>query len=524
MQRGLMEATRGSANRILILLAGLILTTVPAFAQKKPKVVKAPQQPAAAQQSSAEPDKVLYDRAMADIKHGRYTEGRLALQTLINTYPDSEYLAKAKLTTADSYYKEGGTSNLTQAIAEYQDFTTFFPFLEEAAYAQMQVAMCHYKMMEKADRDDEQAIDAEDAFQAFILKYPQSPLMPQAEQHLREVQEVLGQGEFEIAHYYYTKPDYPAAAARLVELTERYPLFSQSDEALYMLGDIYQKARTSVKNEDQKNHWADLSAKCYDRILTDYPLSKRAADAKRRLQEMSMPVPAADPAAYERMAKEQKLEQSEHATAFFHQGSLMKMPMALFNGRPDISQAAHTGVPNLNPPSDAISAREVLRPDAPGPQFNLAAQNPDAAGDPAATPGGGSQVDVSQGGGSDFSGTGVGAQIISTGGTPDSQPPPATGSSDPPAATMSSDVHAIPTTQPVMGDNTPAATAPDGTAAPPSSGTAASTAPGKATTESAAPASGTGANAASSAGSDSSSSSSESTSKKKKGLHKLIPF
>lgn len=531
-----MEGTRSSANRILIFLAGLILSTVPAFGQKKPKVIQAPKQPAAAQQSSAEPDKVLYDRAMADIKHGRYTEGRLSLQTLINTYPDSEYLAKAKLATADSYYNEGGTSNLTQAIAEYQDFTTFFPFLEEAAYAQMQVAMCHYKMMEKADRDDEQALDAEDAYQAFILKYPQSPLLPQAEQHLREVQEVLGQGEFEIAHYYYTKPDYPAAAARLVELTERYPLFSQSDEALFMLGDIYQKARTSVKNEDQKNHWADLSAKCYDRILTDYPLSKRAADAKHRLQEMSMPVPAADPAAYERMAKEQKLEQAERTNdSLLHANSMLKMPMELFNSRPNISQAAHTGAPNLNPPSDAISAREVLRPDAPGPQFNLATQNSETGGESQPAAGGGSQVDVSQGGGSDFSGTGVGAQIISTGGNTDSQPPAVTGSSDPPASTMSPDVHAIPTTQPVTGSDAAPAAGASGSAAPAtgnaaSSGNAAAPASGQSDQSkggsgtASSPAGGSGANAPAPASSDSSSSSSESTSKKKKGLHKLIPF
>src|SRR5271166_6188128 len=95
--------------------------------------------------TSAEPDKVLYDRAQADLKAGRYTEGRLALQTLINTYPDSEYLAKAKLAVADSYYKEAGTTNLTQAIQEYNDFRTFFPFLDEAAYAQMQIGLAHYK-------------------------------------------------------------------------------------------------------------------------------------------------------------------------------------------------------------------------------------------------------------------------------------------------------------------------------------------------------------------------------------------
>src|ERR1700733_5354031 len=77
---------------------------------------------------SAEADKVLYEKAMNDIKHARYDTARLSLETLINTYPDSEYLAKAKLAIGDSYYEEGGVTGLTQAVAVYQDFITFFPF------------------------------------------------------------------------------------------------------------------------------------------------------------------------------------------------------------------------------------------------------------------------------------------------------------------------------------------------------------------------------------------------------------
>ena len=38
---------------------------------------------------------------------------------------------------------------MTQAVAEYQDFITFFPFLDEAAYAQMQIGMAYYRRMEK---------------------------------------------------------------------------------------------------------------------------------------------------------------------------------------------------------------------------------------------------------------------------------------------------------------------------------------------------------------------------------------
>src|SRR5580693_10621734 len=255
-------------QRLLTALLGLaiscgISSSLNAQVIKKPAKKK---QPAKASDtdpnSSAQPDKILYDRALEDIKHGRFTEGRLSLQTLINTYPDSEYLAKAKLAVADSYYKEGGTTNLTQSVQEYNDFRTFFPFLDEAAYAQMQIGMAHYKMMEKADRDKTQGEAAEDAFQAFLLSYPQSPLVPKAEQYLRDVQEVLADGDYKVAYFYYTKLDYRASAARLVEVTDRYPLYSQNDDALWMLGNIYERAKQVSKNEDDKNHWSDLASKC----------------------------------------------------------------------------------------------------------------------------------------------------------------------------------------------------------------------------------------------------------------------
>jgi len=78
-----------------------------------------------------QPDKVLYQKAVHEVAHSRYEVGRLTLQTLINTYPDSEYLSKAKLAIADSYYDEGGVSGFTQAEAEYKDSSPFSPRLRK---------------------------------------------------------------------------------------------------------------------------------------------------------------------------------------------------------------------------------------------------------------------------------------------------------------------------------------------------------------------------------------------------------
>ncbi|HXJ05940.1 MAG TPA: outer membrane protein assembly factor BamD [Candidatus Acidoferrum sp.] len=293
--------------------------------------------------NNAQPDKILYDKAMDDIKHGRQEVGRLSMQTLINTYPDSEYLAKAKLAIADSYYKEGGTSNLALAVSGYKDFEVFFPFLPEATYAQMQVAMAHYRQMEKPDRDRSHAIAAEEEFQIFLQKYPNDPLAPQAQQHLREVQEVLAEGEYRIGYYYYVKGDKRAAAARLLSVTERYPLYSRSDRALWMLGDILEKSEHK-----------EVAAVYYGRIVKNYPLSSMATEAKDKLKSFGAPIPQPDPAAVAWMTAEQNAPRPHT--------SLFMKPLGMIKSGPtsELFSAARSGAPNLQPEAETASATDIL--------------------------------------------------------------------------------------------------------------------------------------------------------------------
>ncbi|HMY75387.1 MAG TPA: outer membrane protein assembly factor BamD, partial [Blastocatellia bacterium] len=72
-------------------------------------------------------DKELYEQASKKAEKGRYDEARLLYNVVITTYADSEYLPLAKLAIADSFYLEGGNSNLEQAIGGYKDFAQYFP-------------------------------------------------------------------------------------------------------------------------------------------------------------------------------------------------------------------------------------------------------------------------------------------------------------------------------------------------------------------------------------------------------------
>jgi len=316
----------------LLLMCALVLVSAsPSSAQifhKKKKTDKSTDA-----SNTAEPDKQLYDKALNDIKHGRHEVGRLGLQTLINTYPDSEYLAKAKLAIADSYFKEGGSANITQAIAGYKDFIVFFPFLPEAAYAQMQVAMANYNEMAKADRDNTHTKMAEEEFQTFLQKYPKDPLVPQAEQHLREVQEVLAEAQFRIAYYYYIKGDRRAAAGRLAPLVQRYPLYSKSDEALWMLGDVFEKSEKK-----------DFAGWYYGQIVRNYPLSKRVPDAKGKLKDFKMPIPQPDPKAVAWMTAEQNAPRPKE--------SIVHRSIGMLHSGPDVHTAAYHGTPQMQPESE----------------------------------------------------------------------------------------------------------------------------------------------------------------------------
>src|SRR6185437_11096881 len=160
---------------------------------------------------------------------------RLDLQTLLNTYPDSQFQMRAKLAIADSWYKEGGTAALTQAESEYKDFITFFPNAPEAAEAQMRVGDIYFRQMDKPDRDYTKATHAEEEYRLMLQQFPQSSLVPQAKQRLREVPE--------------------AAKARLERIYD------------------------------------DQAADAYRKVVLEHSASPHVEDARDRLAAMNLPIP-----------------------------------------------------------------------------------------------------------------------------------------------------------------------------------------------------------------------------------------
>jgi outer membrane protein assembly factor BamD len=191
--------------------------------------------------------------------------------------------------------------------------------------------------MEKADRDSAQGQRAEDECRQVMVQFPNSKFAKPSQQMLRNVQEVLADKEYRTGDFYHHRGSFPAAASRLLFVSQQYPLYSGSDEALWELADSYRKMGDRFEPQE---------ADALSRILKDYPLSEHAGEAKDRLTDLKQPIPQADAQALARMQYEEENRVKP---------GIMSRMIGPFSARPDAHLAAKTGDPSM----------KSLRPDVP---------------------------------------------------------------------------------------------------------------------------------------------------------------
>ncbi len=227
-------------------------------------------------------DKELYEQASVKAQKGRYDEARLLYNVVITTYADSEYLPLAKLAIADSFYLEGGTSNLEQAIGGYKDFAQYFPTHPKICDVKHKIAQSFMRQMGAYNRD---ATSARKAYQQLISaeqSCQSSPVLTVIKRDKEAVQQMLGLHEQEIAKFYiFQRQAYKAGESRLRDIINNYPLFGYYDESLYLLG-------VSLIEQEQPEEAAEY----FTRLVRDYSTSEFAKKGKEYLEKLGKPIPA----------------------------------------------------------------------------------------------------------------------------------------------------------------------------------------------------------------------------------------
>jgi len=227
-------------------------------------------------------DKELYEQASKKAEKGRYDEARLLYNVVITTYPDSTFLPLAKLAIADSFYLEGGTSNLQQAVGGYKDFAQYFPTHPRICEVKHKIAQSYMRQMGAYNRDVSNAKQAEHQLKAAEQACRNSEVVQRVRNDLRDVQQVLGLHELDIARFYIdNRQAYKAGESRLRDIITNYPFFSYYDEALYRLG-------VSLIEQEQPEEATEY----FTKLVRDYPNSEFSGKGKDYLEKLGKPIPA----------------------------------------------------------------------------------------------------------------------------------------------------------------------------------------------------------------------------------------
>lgn len=203
-----------------------------------------------------------------------YTRALELFNEVIYNYPFSEKAVLAELYIGHCHFN---MEEYEVASQVYQDFISHHPRYDELDYVFFQLAMCHYEMRLKYQRDQTETERAVELFQELLSRYPQTRFREDAEKHMKECLTLLAKKDLSIGDFYFRIGEYWSASLRYNRLRNEYPGLGFEPQGLYQEALCYQ--RLGRKGD---------AVKLYQLVLEQYPDTRYAKDARSRLKELGI--------------------------------------------------------------------------------------------------------------------------------------------------------------------------------------------------------------------------------------------
>jgi outer membrane protein assembly factor BamD len=224
---------------------------------------------------TTEPDKFLFDKGTAALNAKKWLTAREFFKQVTETYTASAYRPDAKLGIGDTYLGEGTSESLVLAINEFKEFLSFYPTHRRADYAQLKLGMAHFRQMRHPQRDQTETREAVREFETFVARYPDSGLLPEARQHLREARDRLSEADYLVGYFYYRQKWYPGAIDRFKVLLKEDAEYTGRDAVYYYLADSLVKMKQEAE-----------ALPYLEKLIAEFETSEYLAEAQKRVTEL----------------------------------------------------------------------------------------------------------------------------------------------------------------------------------------------------------------------------------------------
>ncbi len=224
---------------------------------------------------TADADQFLFTRGQEELKEERWLNAREYFRQIVDNYPQSTFRPDAKLAVGDTFIGEDTTESLLLAINEFREFLTFYPTNPRADYAQFRLASAYTEQMLAPDRDQTATRDAVKELQAFVDRYPNSTLMPEAQKLTRRAKDNLSEASFRVGRTYYRMRHYLGAIDRFREVLKDDPEFTNRDAVYFHLAESLRLSKQTAE-----------ALPYYERLIKEFEQSEYLEDARKRIAEL----------------------------------------------------------------------------------------------------------------------------------------------------------------------------------------------------------------------------------------------
>jgi outer membrane protein assembly factor BamD len=225
--------------------------------------------------NAPEPDLFLFEHGTEALDAHRWYVAREYFRRLVDGYPQSRYRADAKLGIGDTFLGEGTPESYVLAANEYREFLTYYPTHRRADYAQYKLGLTYYSQMRNPERDQTETRQAVAELTAFVQRYPNSELMTEARDHLRQARDRLSQAAYRVGFFYWRQKWCPGAIDRFKQILEDNPEYGNRDAVYYHLADCYEQIKRPAE-----------ALPLYDKLIAEFEQSEYLEEAQKRAEAL----------------------------------------------------------------------------------------------------------------------------------------------------------------------------------------------------------------------------------------------
>jgi len=237
-------------NRPTILCAGLLAACLAtACASSGPKLTR------------MTPDE-LYAYASERADAHKWRDAIAAFERFTFEYPTNPRYQEARYRLSQAHF---GAKEYITAATEYARLAMDFPAGPWADESRFGVCDSYYRLSPRVELDQEYTNAAIEHCEALISYHPDSPLVPRAQEMIREMRDKLAMKLYNAGTYYERRRAPDSAIEYYKRTADTYPTTSVAPRALLRLVRLYEQLQ-----------YQDEAQAARARLLKDYPASAEA--------------------------------------------------------------------------------------------------------------------------------------------------------------------------------------------------------------------------------------------------------